>query len=115
MAKIVLVHGAFHELWGPHEITARWVPALRDGLWHHGAEITERDVAVAFYGDSFRPDPEVTSAEDVEAAQQAGELDLAQHLPGGVQRWVNIASLGDRACVEPTLAAASDPASRTMS
>ena len=29
MAKIVLVHGAFHELWGPHEITARWVPALR--------------------------------------------------------------------------------------
>ena len=83
MAKIVLVHGAFHELWGPHEITARWLPALRDGLWHHGAEITERDVAVAFYGDYFRPDPEVMSPEDVEAAQHAGELNLTEHLPGG--------------------------------
>ncbi len=83
MAKIVLVHGAFHELWGPHEITARWVPALRDGLWHHGVEVSDRDVSAAFYGDYFRPDPETMSAEDVEAAQQAGELDLTEHLPGG--------------------------------
>ncbi len=83
MAKIVLVHGAFHELWGPHEITARWVPALRDGLWHHGVEVSERDVAVAFYGDYFRPDPETESADEVEAAQHAGELDLTEQLPGG--------------------------------
>jgi hypothetical protein len=83
VAKIVLVHGAFHELWGPHEITARWVPALRDGLWHHGVEVSERDVAVAFYGDAFRPDPETTPDDEVEAAQRAGELDLAEHLPGG--------------------------------
>jgi hypothetical protein len=83
VAKIILVHGAFHELWGPHEITARWMPALQDGLWHHGVEITERDVAVAFYGDYFRPDPEVTSAEDVETTQQAGELNLTEQLPGG--------------------------------
>jgi pimeloyl-ACP methyl ester carboxylesterase len=85
VAKIVLVHGAFHELWGPHEITARWVPALRDGLWHHGVEITDRDVTVAFYGDYFRPDPETTSAGDLEAAQHAGELDLTEHLPGGAE------------------------------
>ena len=85
MAKIVLVHGAFHELWGPHEITARWVPALRDGLWHHGEEITERDVTVAFYGDYFRPDPETTSADDLDAAQHAGELNLSEHLPGGAE------------------------------
>jgi pimeloyl-ACP methyl ester carboxylesterase len=83
VAKIVLVHGAFHELWGPHEITARWVPALRDGLWPHGVEVSDRDVAVAFYGDYFRPDPETMSAADVDAAQHAGELDLAEHLPGG--------------------------------
>ena len=83
MAKIVLVHGAFHELWGPHEITARWVPALRDGLWDHGVEASDRDVSVAFYGDYFRPDPETTSADEVEAAQQAGEANLAEHLPGG--------------------------------
>ena len=85
MAKIVLVHGAFHELWGPHEITARWVPALRDGLWHHGAEITERDVTVAFYGDYFRPDPETTPADEVEAARTAGELDVTELLPGGAE------------------------------
>ena len=84
MAKIVLVHGAFHELWGPHEITARWVPALRDGLWHHGVEITERDVAGSrSTATTSRPDPETMSDEAVEAAQQAGELDLTEHLPGG--------------------------------
>ena len=32
MNSIVCVHGAFHELWGPHQIAARWIPALRDGL-----------------------------------------------------------------------------------
>jgi hypothetical protein len=85
VAKIVLVHGAFHELWGPHEITARWVPALRDGLWHHDVEVSDRDVAVAFYGDYFRPDPDTSSADDVEAAQHAGELDLVEHLPGGAE------------------------------
>ena len=36
MASIVLVHGAFNELWGPNELKARWLPAVRDGLWHHG-------------------------------------------------------------------------------
>jgi hypothetical protein len=36
VAKIVLVHGAFNELWGPHEIEAQWLPARRDGLWHRG-------------------------------------------------------------------------------
>jgi len=83
VAKIVLVHGAFHELWGPHEIAARWLPALRDGLWHHGVEVSDRDIAVAFYGDYFRPDPETTSADEVEAAQHAGERDLTGLLPGG--------------------------------
>ena len=34
MARIIGVHGAFHQLWGPHEVANRWVPAIRDGLWH---------------------------------------------------------------------------------
>jgi len=85
MAKIVVVHGAFNELWGPNELKSRWVPALRDGLWHHGADITERDVTVAFYGDYFRPDPETTPADEVQAAQTAGELNLTEHLPGGAE------------------------------
>jgi pimeloyl-ACP methyl ester carboxylesterase len=60
VAKIVLVHGAFNELWGPHEIEARWLPALRDGLWHRGRTIGDGDVAVCFYGDLFRRDPQAS-------------------------------------------------------
>ena len=83
MAKILLVHGAFHELWGPNEIRTRWLPALRDGLWHHGVEIDEREVAAAFYGDLFRPDPEVDGVETAAAARQAGADALASQIPGG--------------------------------
>lgn len=83
MAKILLVHGAFHELWGPNEIKTRWLPALRDGLWHHGVEIHEHDVAAAFYGDLFRPDPEVDGSETAAVARQAGADALASQLPGG--------------------------------
>ena len=32
MARVLMVHGAFNEFWGPHELKARWLPALRDGL-----------------------------------------------------------------------------------
>jgi hypothetical protein len=52
MPRIVLVHGAFHELWGPNEIMARWLPALRDGLWHNGAAI-----AAARRDEPDDPDP----------------------------------------------------------
>ena len=69
MAKIVLVHGAFNELWGPHEIEAQWLPARRDGLWHRGRTIGDGDVAVCFYGDLFRRDPQATD----EAAAQSRE------------------------------------------
>ncbi len=58
MAKIVMVHGAGNELWGPASIKARWYPALADGLAYHGVSIEPEDVAFAFYGDLFRPDPE---------------------------------------------------------
>jgi hypothetical protein len=57
MSRIVLVHGAFNELWGPNELKTRWLPALRDGLWHHGVEIDDDDVGVCFYGDLFRRAP----------------------------------------------------------
>lgn len=85
MAKILLVHGAFHELWGPNEIATRWLPALRDGLWHHGAELDPHEVTAAFYGDLFRPDPEVDATETVAAARQAGADALAAQIPGGAE------------------------------
>lgn len=77
MARIVLVHGAFNELWGPNEIKHRWLPALRDGLWHHGVEVADDDVAVAFYGDFFRRDPE------------AGEDPAWQEARAGIADWLS--------------------------
>ncbi len=41
MARVLLVHGAFNEFWGPYELKARWLLALRDGLKHHDMEIAE--------------------------------------------------------------------------
>jgi hypothetical protein len=58
MAKIVLVHGAFDELGGPHELRPRWLPALDDGLWHHGVAVDPDEVAVCSSGDLCRRDPE---------------------------------------------------------
>lgn len=76
MSRVVLVHGAFNELWGPRQIESRWVPALRDGLWHHGVDVDPSDIDVAFYGDLFRLDPDAGEMPDVdELAQKSGLLD----------------------------------------
>ena len=99
MAKILLVHGAFHELWGPNEIATRWLPALRDGLWHHGGEVDDGDVPAAFYGDLFRPDPEVDPTEVVDAARQAGADALAARIPGGADALPAIEQAMGRATV----------------
>jgi pimeloyl-ACP methyl ester carboxylesterase len=69
VARIVLVHGAFNELWGPHELKARWLPALRDGLWHHGVQISDDDVEVCFYGDLFRRAPGTESFRRLEESR----------------------------------------------
>ena len=58
MARIVLVHGAFNELWGPHELKSRWLPAVcGTGCGTTACEIADDDVAVCFYGDLFRRVP----------------------------------------------------------
>jgi hypothetical protein len=92
MARIVLVHGAFNELWGPHELKARWLPALRDGLWHHGVSIADDDVEVCFYGDLFRRAPGTPAAARLERSR-AGVADMLSGLGGGDA----IAALGQAA------------------
>ena len=81
MARIVLVHGAFNELWGPNELKTRWLPALRDGLWHHGVEIADADVQVCFYGDLFRRMPGTDEEQRLEAAR-AGFAESLTELGG---------------------------------
>ena len=83
MSKVVLVHGAFNELWGPNELKARWLPALRDGLWHHGVEVSDDEVAVCFYGDLFRRDPQVGDDETFQQSR-AGVAEMLSGLGGGV-------------------------------
>jgi hypothetical protein len=81
MARVVLIHGAFHELWGPHELKARWLPALRDGLWHHGVELDEDDVDVCFYGDLFRRRPGTEA--DAKLAASRIDVEQAMRTAGG--------------------------------
>jgi pimeloyl-ACP methyl ester carboxylesterase len=65
MDPVVLVHGAFHELWGPNRLGFRWAPSLFDGLWAAGVdtralglfESVRESVHIAFWGDLFRPEP----------------------------------------------------------
>ena len=87
MAKIVMVHGAFNELWGPYELKDRWLPALRDGLWHHNVTIDEADVAICFYGDLFRLDPETIDRADWEQSRAGTEEFLRDRITdsGGLE------------------------------
>jgi predicted alpha/beta hydrolase family esterase len=81
MAKIVVVHGAFNELWGPNELKSRWLPAVRDGLWHHGVEINDDDLDVCFYGDLFRRAP--GTAADAQLEQSRAGIAESLHDMGG--------------------------------
>ncbi len=69
MARIILVHGAFNELWGPNELKSRWLPAVRDGLWHHGVSVDDGDVEVCFYGDLFRRMPGTEEDQRIEQSR----------------------------------------------
>src|SRR5258706_228666 len=84
MAQIVGVHGAFQELWGPNEVAGRWLPAIRDGLWHADVQLGADDFAVAFYGDLFRhePDAEPTDGDLQAVARNSGLLDVVGQVQG---------------------------------
>lgn len=81
MARVLLVHGAFNEFWGPHELKARWLPAVRDGLWHHEVEIAAADVGVCFYGDLFRREPDTEDERRFEKSR-AGIAESLANLAG---------------------------------
>ncbi|MEV0170238.1 hypothetical protein AB0I00_03765 [Streptomyces sp. NPDC050803] len=70
MSRIVLVHGIAQQYKGAETLLTNWYPALSDGM--APAAVARQDVAMAFYGDLFRPsghrgqgDPEL-DATDVE-------------------------------------------------
>ncbi|UDY36533.1 hypothetical protein [Dermatobacter hominis] len=78
MSSVVMIHGAFHELWGPFRLWTRWTPSVLDGLWVAG--VSMRDVSlprlqdasvVAFWGDLVRPEPR--TPDQLAAETTAGE------------------------------------------
>lgn len=101
MAPIVAVHGAFNELWGPHELHARWLPAMRDGLWLADAHIQDADLRICFYGDLFRRDPDREGVEEIERSR-AGAADLLEQL-GGAEAVDGIAKFAANADRDRTL------------
>ena len=88
MAQIVGVHGAFHELWGPNEVAGRWLPAIRDGLWHADVELDADDFAVAFSGDLFRHTPDAEPTDDAlqSVARNSGLLAVVGQVQGNGHR-----------------------------
>jgi hypothetical protein len=55
MAKILAVHGIFHQYDGHECAHKEWFPALSDGLrFAGGNKLAPEDLAIAFYGDLFR-------------------------------------------------------------
>jgi hypothetical protein len=73
MARVVGVHGIGQQLRGPAVLAAAWAPALRDGVQlAAGTSIADDDVAVAFYGDLFRP-----AGKDAARGLQLTEDDVA--------------------------------------
>ena len=82
MARLVGVHGAFHELWGRGELLARWRPALQDGVTLAGSSLPDDAVALAFYGDLFRHQPADGGLDDERLRQVTGEAVVAAMMSG---------------------------------
>jgi hypothetical protein len=101
MARIVCVHGVGKQLLGEQSLLRDWLPALADGLKRAGVDqVATGDVAMAFYGDLFRPAGELLAvgdprygAKDVEPGweqellfawwREAAEVDSRVAPPGG--------------------------------
>ncbi len=84
MAQVVAVHGIGQQVLGEEVLLGGWLPALRDGVRRaEGPLIADASVAMAFYGDLFRPagqmlavgDPRFTAADVAEGLER--ELLLA--------------------------------------
>lgn len=56
MARVVCVHGIGNQVTGERSLLKDWYPALADGLTRAAAPVPQpAEVAMAFYGDLFRP------------------------------------------------------------
>lgn len=76
MSRIVLVHGIGQQNKGPESLLTDWLPALRDGVVLAGGTPPEAaDVAMAFYGDLFRPVGRAVGEPDLDASDVTDSFD----------------------------------------
>ncbi|NIY62752.1 hypothetical protein SMALB_0672 [Streptomyces malaysiensis] len=65
MARVVGVHGIAQQMRGEQVLLSAWRPALADGLTQAAhAPAADAEVAMAFYGDLFRPPGELLAVGD---------------------------------------------------
>jgi pimeloyl-ACP methyl ester carboxylesterase len=65
MARVVCVHGIAQQLRGEQTLLQAWLPAITDGVTRAGGSpVQASDVAMAFYGDLFRPPGELLAVGD---------------------------------------------------
>ncbi|MDX3067609.1 hypothetical protein PV518_36525 [Streptomyces sp. ND04-05B] len=100
MARVVAVHGIGKQTLGAQSLHRLWLPALNDGLTRAGSAslLTSPDVAVAFYGDLFRPEGEFLAAGDPPYTAADVDEGLEQEL---LFSWWKAAADSDPAVVPP--------------
>ncbi len=77
MSRTVLVHGIAQQFKGPDTLLDEWLPSLRDGVsLAGGTPPTADEVAVAFYGDLFRPAGRGIAEPDLDATDIVDPFDL---------------------------------------
>lgn len=95
MARIVCVHGVGQQSLGEQSLLRDWWPALVDGITRAGADrVPVEDVAVAFYGDVFRPAGELLAVGDPPFGASDVEPGLEQELL--LAWWREAATVDDR-------------------
>jgi hypothetical protein len=76
VSRILLVHGIGQQYKGPESLRAEWQPALNDGIMiADGTAVADEDVAVAFYGDLFRPSGRGPGEPDLDASDVVDPFD----------------------------------------
>ncbi|MFG3590511.1 hypothetical protein [Streptomyces sp. NPDC047990] len=100
MARVVAVHGIGKQTLGEETLRKEWLPALNDSLARAGAaaRLAEPDLAMAFYGDLFRPQGEFLAVGDppYTAADVAEDFEREMLLA-----WWSAAAASDPAVVPP--------------
>ncbi|MFB7738500.1 hypothetical protein ACFC08_29775 [Streptomyces sp. NPDC056112] len=100
MTRMVAVHGIGKQTLGEETLRKEWLPALNDGLARAGTthRLGDPDLAMAFYGDLFRPEGEFLAVGDPPYTAADVDEGFEQEL---LLTWWQAAAASDPAVVPP--------------